>query len=231
LNGSKDKLRLSGTDKAGEKKRRLVFTRNSGLKEQLLWLDWAPQRGIATVVLPLSSRLSSLRRLEEEAHKRDFIIERGGWDLSLIARRGIFMPGEMLRMENGRRRNDYNFCPTNPRLITRIRENAARLFALYEKTESFHLWPDRGHEEHWCSCPACRAFSWEEQNLMAVRAAAEVLAALRPAARIFYYAPAEFPQAERPGIGILPNMHSIQKLPGRTDAGEAGWFLAQGVPG
>jgi hypothetical protein len=56
----------------------------------------------------------------------------------------------------------------------------------------FHLWPDRGHEKSWCSCPACRAFTPEEQNRIALNAIADALAEIDPGARLgFYEVPAE----------------------------------------
>jgi hypothetical protein len=50
----------------------------------------------------------------------------------------------------------------------------------------FHLLPDEKYENTWCACPACRAFSPAEQNIIAVNSAADALAALDPDARISF---------------------------------------------
>jgi len=51
----------------------------------------------------------------------------------------------------------------------------------------FNLLPDKGNENSWCACPACRAFSPSEQNIIAVNTAADVLLKLDPDALIIYH--------------------------------------------
>ena len=98
-------------------------------------------------------------------------------------------------MDSGVRTKQHHFCPTNPQTITRIKEHAAKLFSRAmpdmaaqepQAVHVFHLWPDHGHEETWCACPACRAFTPAEQNRIAVNTAADALAELDPEARLSY---------------------------------------------
>jgi hypothetical protein len=89
-------------------------------------------------------------------------------------------------MEEGRA-GAYNFCPTSPESLAGIRAGAERYFSRPGDVRIFHLWPDRGAEDRWCSCPSCRAFSRNEQNRIAVNAAADVLAEHRPDALVSCY--------------------------------------------
>ncbi|MDR2740401.1 MAG: hypothetical protein LBB68_11305 [Treponema sp.] len=91
-------------------------------------------------------------------------------------------------MEEGRRKKDGLFCVTNPKTIAIIQKNAARLFANADAAV-FHLWPDPKSDTRWCSCPNCRAFSPEEQNRIAVNAAADALLKIKPRAQLSYYEP------------------------------------------
>ena len=77
-------------------------------------------------------------------------------------------------MDSGKRVKQYNFCPTNHETINLLKKQAAVIFreaaAIAASADAapdaegriYHLWPDRGAERTWCSCPACRAFSPEE---------------------------------------------------------------------
>ena len=118
-------------------------------------------------------------------------IEAGGNDLPLLMpKRQFFFNRELFRMEQGKRRMDHHFCPTNPKTTAIIAENAQELFYRSIKTVTiprlFHLFPDKGYESTWCACPACRAFRPAEQYLIAVNAAADELVKLDPEARIAY---------------------------------------------
>jgi hypothetical protein len=155
-------------------------------------------------------------------------IEAGGWELSLLLPRRLFLfnPG-LFRMDYGKRTPRYNFCPTNPKTIEIIKKNAAKMFAqaagkmpgLSRKAAGpdedgapplvFHLWPDYSHEKAWCSCPACRAFSPAEQNRIAVNSAAGALAETFPRARLscFNFAP------EASGIRPKGNVFEVTVRP------------------
>ncbi|GHV81079.1 hypothetical protein AGMMS49944_28700 [Spirochaetia bacterium] len=97
-------------------------------------------------------------------------------------------------MEAGRRKKEGLFCTTNPDTLAVIQKNAADLFARTrtnggDRVTIFHLWPEPGTEGHWCSCPSCRAFPPEEQNRIAINAAADALGAINPRALLSYYEP------------------------------------------
>jgi hypothetical protein len=123
-------------------------------------------------------------------------------------------------MEHGRRKLSPHFCPTNPKTISIVREKAKLLFTRSLQAVTipsiFHLLPDEGKETLWCACPACRAFSPAEQNIIAVNTASDALAGLDPDARLSYFdygieheqegiAPKEnmFPAAVNKDTGIL----------------------------
>jgi hypothetical protein len=116
-------------------------------------------------------------------------------------------------MEEGRRKKKHHFCPTNPDAISVIGREGAKLFRAAGDVKVFHLWPDKGAEALWCSCPACRAFTPQEQSLIAVNAAADVLAAINAKAFITHY--------EKPGeTGKVPprkNIQAMEKLPDEKD--------------
>jgi hypothetical protein len=111
-------------------------------------------------------------------------------------------------MDSGRRSADHHFCPTNPAAIRIIRREGEKIFRANPGVEIFHLWPDRGHEKIWCSCPTCRAFTPAEQNRIAVNAAADALAAVNPRARISFYE-----EGEGGDIPLRPNLFRLAALP------------------
>ncbi|MDR1302496.1 MAG: DUF4838 domain-containing protein [Treponema sp.] len=148
-------------------------------------------------------------------------IERGGWDLSLLVPRWYFLFNrEMFRMDSGKRDSQYNFCPTAPDTLNLISREAAKLFRAHPETLVYHLWPDRGHERAWCSCPTCRAFTREEQGRIAVNTAADVLARINPKGIISLYEDS----SEGGDIILRPNIFKISHLPGEMGAEADGWF-------
>jgi hypothetical protein len=214
--------------------RRLVFTRNTRVRDESFWLRWALQNRIEVLVIPLCGRpgffsrsggavFRRFDRLCLNAEREGLAIERGGWDLPGLLAQGFFSKAEWRRMEGGRRVRRYNFCATNPEGLNRVKNNARRIFEQCPRIGVFHLWPDRGAEKTWCSCPACRAFSWFEQYLMAVTAAADVLREINPGAGISYFAGS----GEEGRFKGRPNMFSLPLLPGQDGAEAGGWFLAE----
>jgi len=132
-------------------------------------------------------------------------IEAGGRDFALLLPRRLFLfHRDLFRMEEGKRKPRPHFCPTNHKTTAAIAERALLLFARAMQKVTvpriFHLLPDEGHETAWCACPACRAFSPGEQNLIAVNTAADALAKLDPDALLAYQ---DF-RAEGEAAGIVP---------------------------
>lgn len=193
--------------------KRLVFTGKESGKSRERLIVWAARNRYDALIFPLSfaaphkgSRTSPFSL----ALDYDLAIERGGRELSrLLPRRCFWFHRDMFRMELGRRAMAHHFCATNPRAIAVLRQEAERLFRACPGVSVFHLWPDQGHEQRWCSCPSCRAFSPEEQNRIAVNAVAEVLAHINPEAQLSYY---EGPNALI-DLEIWPNTFKLEDLP------------------
>jgi hypothetical protein len=138
-----------------------------------------------------------------------------------VPRRYFLLNRELFRMDSGKRIKQYNFCPTNHETISLLQKQAAVIFrraaaAAHTGAAVYHLWPDRGAERTWCACPACRAFSPEEQNRIAVNAAAAVLAELDPQGMISWYEAAE-DTGETTGEQAAENAGEESKLPLRKN--------------
>jgi hypothetical protein len=176
----------------------------SGVKNREAALIWAARNGFDALVFPLREFPLSSRRgnrtLCTLASLYAMDIEAGGWELSsLVPRRLFFLNRELFRMEEGRRKKEGLFCVTNPKTIAVIQKNAHRLFT-NSNASIFHLWPDPKIDTRWCSCPNCRAFSPEEQNRIAVNAAADTLLKIKPQAQLSYYEPRDETAAEDSSI-------------------------------
>ena len=202
-----------------KEKQRLFIDKKTGAKERLNIVKFAVENGCDTLVFSLGDSLfkSGNRNLKytKLAKQHSLFIEAGGRDFSLLLPRRLFMFNrDLFRMEEGRRKADHHFCPTNPKTTAVIAERARVLFAraLREMTvpRVFHLLPDKEYENSWCACPACRAFSPSEQNIIAVNTAADVLLKLDPEALIIYYDYGTEPEAE--GIAARKNMLCQRQL-------------------
>jgi len=179
-----------------KERKRLFIDKKTGAKERLNIVKLAVENGCDTLVFSLGDSLfkSGNRNLKyiKLAKQQSLFIEAGGCDFSLLLPRRLFMfHRDLFRMEEGRRKADHHFCPTNPKTTALIAERARVLFvrAMREMTvpRIFNLLPDKGNENSWCACPACRAFSPSEQNIIAVNTAADVLLKLDPDALIVYH--------------------------------------------
>jgi hypothetical protein len=178
-------------------------------------VQWAARNKYDALCVSLKEFLSSrfrrdLAALRKLADEYALALEAGGWELSLLVpRRLFFFHPDLFRMEEGGRKRQYNFCPTNPAAISTIKAEGEKYFRAAEGISVFHLWPDKGGGAAWCSCPTCRAFTPAEQNRIAVNAAADALAAVNPEGVISYY--------ETPGEGgkipMRPNLFRMEDLP------------------
>jgi len=172
-------------------RKRLFIDRKSGKREIVEIVKWAANDNYDALVFPLGKKLTEKTGYIKLAKRYDLLIEGGGCDFSLLVpKRLFFFHRDLFRMEHGRRKPYPHFCPTNPETISIITENAANLFAAYLPLVSvprvFHLFPEKGRENIWCACPACRAFSPAEQNMIIVNSAADALAKLDPDARLSF---------------------------------------------
>ena len=168
--------------------KRLVIPHNSSIlntqKKREELFKWAVQNKIDAVVFPFYTT----QAIAEEAYSFDLVPEAGGWCMSLLVPRKLFLfHKDLFRMEGGKRQKKIHFCPTNPETIAILREEGKKVFGALQKLQCFHLWPDEGEEETWCSCPTCRAFTRPEQNRIAVNAVADVLLEINPKAALSIY--------------------------------------------
>jgi hypothetical protein len=212
--------------------RRLVFDRRSARKWEA-WLHWAARSRIDALVLPLCLKPSArlYARIAAAAKKYGLAIEAGGRDLRLFVPRRLFLfHPALFRMTDGRRNKDANFCATSSETIAVLSKNAKKIFASRPSTTVFHLWTDvpaleggaKSASSAWCACPSCRAFTPDEQNRIAVNAAAKVLAAVNPAAFISFYEPS----SDRNDIALRPNLFKVSRLPEKAGVEAGGWVFA-----
>jgi hypothetical protein len=196
-------------------RKRLFMDKKAGRKDRIETIKWAATNGYDTLVFPLAECYKGLNREFIKLIKRyELNIEAGGRGLSLLLPRNLFMfHRDLFRMEQGKRKKKFHFCPTNPKTTAIITENAQKLFArslqVVTQRRIFHLWPDEGHENTWCACPACRAFSPAEQYVIAVNCAADALAKLDPNARLSFLDLGDEP--DKAGIAPRKNMFKVRK--------------------
>jgi len=206
-----------------QERKRLFIGKKTGKKERLKIVKEAVEKKYDTLVFSLDDRFFKSKNRNQKYIKlmkyHSFNIEAGGRDFSLLLPRLLFLfHRDLFRMEGGKRKPSPHFCPTNHKTIAIITEHANKLFARVMREVTvpriFHLLPERGYETAWCSCPACRAFSPAEQNLIAVNTAADALAKLDPDALLLYH---DF-GTEEEAKGVVPrkntrNMQNMQKKP------------------
>ena len=197
---------------------RLVFGEKSAVKKALkncqAFAAWAARNRYDTLIFPLKAFASGgkrrkLLRLKQYVSEYEISLEAGGWDLStLVPRKYFTFHRDYFRMEEGRRIKAHHFCPTSPGAVRLIAREGEKLFCEID-AEIFHLWPDKDSENVWCLCPACRAFTPQEQNRLGVNAVADALFAHKPGASILYL--------EKPGesskIPLRKNVFKIERLP------------------
>jgi hypothetical protein len=213
---------------------RLVFGGTGSFKNRRKLVEWAARRGVDALVLPFPEDRSpaslaagrdprSRKALLDLAEDYALIIETGGWELSRLLPRNLFLfHRDLFRMEGGKRRKEHHFCPTHPETIEILKREAEKQFRAAGDARTFHLWPDRGWEKRWCSCPACRAFTPSDQNLIALNAVADTLKKIRPDGRLSYYKIKDEGGAVQP----QPNLLALEKLPGEPGAESSGFRYA-----
>ncbi|MDR0449732.1 MAG: hypothetical protein LBH26_00520 [Treponema sp.] len=199
-----------------EERKRLAVPVRMKFRDLEALIPWAARNRTDALIFSLGDRSFRSRGadIRKAAKSYALIIERGGWDLSLFLPRRLFLfRRELFRMVSGRRVKDGNFCPTNPDSIRVIRAEAAKIFRAAGDTGVFHIWPERGKEDAWCSCPSCRAFSPLEQNRIALNTLADALAATGSAARLSYYEAAGEAEDTASGLAPRPGLFRLAELP------------------
>lgn len=167
---------------------------------------------INEIVLSLSPKFSANEESELLRAAADYHLEvsRGGDELSrelslLVPRKLFLFHRSLFRMEDGRRKKDGIFCASNDKTLEVIKKNAVIYFEKYKNKTKRYYFFTAASSAQWCACPACRAFTFEEQKLMALSAAAAVLAKIDPAAKICYRSYPTTNCAVKP----LPNMEAV----------------------
>ena len=211
--------RYEGSDPAGAPWRRFVPAGKkevkSILKKSEAFAAWAARKRYDALIFPLTAFASAstgrkLKELRKFAGDYGIALEAGGRELSLLVpRKYFFVHRDFFRMEEGKRKKAHHFCPTNPGAIRLIGREVERLFGAAGETKVFHLWPDKGAERVWCSCPTCRAFSPPEQNRIGVNAATDALAALNPGASVTFFENS----GDGDNIPLRNNIYRMEKLP------------------
>ncbi|MCL1994271.1 MAG: hypothetical protein FWG66_15105 [Spirochaetes bacterium] len=206
---------FSMQEDAGERarlRRRLFIDKKMGRGEKEELVKWAARNKYDALVFSMAEKsFWASSGTMYGAKKFAFVIEAGGKDLPLLLPRVLFVlsPG-MFRMEKGRRTPRYNFCPTNPKTISAVMKKCRDLFNSVAGSLSapkvFHLLPSIGSEYMWCNCPACRAFSPNEQYIIAVKTAAAELFEIDPAAQLSFFDFASKDSAESNSIPPQENM-------------------------
>ncbi|MDR1618861.1 MAG: hypothetical protein LBS06_07440 [Treponema sp.] len=220
-----DRAHAPSEDAPGNR-RRIVIDKETAPKKRDALIRWAARNRVDALVFSLGDRVFRRPRNGNGslalAERYAMIIEAGGWDLSLLVPRGyFFLHRDLFRMDSGKRIRRFNFCPSNPQTIALLKKEGKRRFGallrLHPEVDTFHLWPDRGHETTWCSCPTCRAFSRSEQNRMALCAAADALTETSPSARLSFFEEAggDSPESAAGTVLPRPNLFRLETLPRR----------------
>jgi hypothetical protein len=163
------------------------------VKNSETFAAWVGRNRYDALIFPLAAFVSGkirkkLKLLKQLLSEHGVAMEAGGWELSsLVPRRYFFFHRGSFRMEGGRRKKDHHFCPTSLDAINILGKEGTKIFQAAMEIKVFHLWPDEGAETAWCSCPTCRAFTFQEQNRIAVNAAADVLSKINPNSAITYF--------------------------------------------
>ena len=209
--------------KQAQSRKRFFIDRKTSSKERHKIVIWAAENNYNTLVFSLNDKFFKRRNDRADYVKQikryAFFIEAGGRDFSLLLPSRLFLfHRDLFRMELGKRKAKPHFCPTNPETTSRIIEQARYLFsrvmAGITAPRVFHLLPDEGHENTWCACPACRAFTPAEQNLIAVNSAADALAGLDPDAWLSF---PDFDADELKGIAPRGNMFRLSPPAGQQN--------------
>jgi hypothetical protein len=209
-------------------RRRIIINKKLKTNEKIAIIRWAARNKIDAVIISLGDKAAQKKagKVWQKAEQYALIIEHGGWELSLLVpRRYFFFYRDLFRMAGGKRTAQFNFCPTKPETINLIKKQGEKLFRTISgsrdgsKTGVLHLWPDHGHERTWCSCPACRAFTPEEQNRIAVNAAGDALREMETKMQISCYevsAGSDVPPDNsgfKSNISLRPNVFALTRLP------------------
>jgi hypothetical protein len=167
--------------------------------KMLDWIDWAGKQRLNQYTFFACEEngwrldkwwAENRHRLLPEMRKRGILLGYGGHFLSTLLPRHLFEDHpEYFRMDReGKRVNDFNFCPTNAGARRVVQENALAYFKRYPEAKYFHLWADDIRGGGWCNGPECRGLSASDQAMIATNSVAQALADADPGAALAYLA-------------------------------------------
>lgn len=142
----------------------------------LSWSKWpevAAAAGLTTIALHAAVRLDVLVRFVQSDAGQKFLSDCRRLGLAveyelhamgdLLSREFIQLDKTLFRVDaTGQRNRDFNLCPSSPRALEIVAEQAvhyARLLA--PTTGRYFYWPDDGRE--WCHCDKCKGLSASDQ--------------------------------------------------------------------
>lgn len=138
----------------------------------------------------LWSQEETTQELFSHAYDKGMEIELEAHALSWLLPRSLFSTHpDWFRMEQaGERTPDSNFCPSHPRALSFLTQRAGELFALLpSRSHRYFFWMDDVAGKR-CFCPACRALSHSDQQLLACNAMLKGIRAFDPQAQLCYLA-------------------------------------------
>ncbi len=188
-----------------------------------IWLDWMHQGGLNVLGLhglpdnhtsnvdedaflqwvQKEENRSLVKQFEADGITVEYELHVASW---LLPRSYFEQHPTWFRMDReGKRTNDFNFCPSSAEALAVVRENAFHLAEiLQQKSHNYYFWLDDKPDTS-CHCTDCRTLSGADQNLLIMN---EILKGLRrydPEARLAYlaYSDALSTPQIRPAEGIF----------------------------
>ena len=150
------------------------------LQEDRELIDWMAKTGANAFFFirhPFDS-VHTISELELEFRQRGVELEHGGHVLPVLLPRELFSTHPEFFPVNpeGERTDLGNLCPSHPRALHLVAENALMLLRSLPPTRAFHLWGADLWKGGWCHCPLCQALTPQDQSLRTCNAVAQVLA-------------------------------------------------------
>jgi hypothetical protein len=174
------------------------------------WVDFAGKLRLNTILFHANNPPDWWERerpiLIPELVRRGIHPEFGGHFLPGLLPRDLFKQHpDWFREESGKRKPDWNLCPSRPGALAEIARGAAELVRRCPEPEVFSIWPDDLGDGGWCHCPDCRGMRPSDQSLLAMNAMAREMRKVRADVRVAflaYHDTEEVPTHVRPEPGV-----------------------------
>jgi len=169
-------------------------------------VDWMGKQRLNSIFPGHKGDNARWKELLPDLERRGIRVEVGGHILDEFLPLELFSQRpELFRIKDGQRREDGNFCTSNPETLRIVTENAMKFVREAPAAQVFHFWAEDVTGGSWCQCDQCKAFSPAEQMLRAINAIADALAQERPSAvvdLILYHDTLEFPESLQPRSNV-----------------------------